>query len=133
MNTVHLFGNVGADPETRNTQSGDPVTNLSLATSRRVKKGDEWQDATEWHRLVCFGKRAEVLAEYVRKGSKLCVRGRLQTRKWEDREGVTRYTTEVVIEDFDFGGGPRQGEGKSYAEASGGFRDKAPADDEIPF
>lgn len=135
MNVVHLFGNLGKDPEVRYSAAGNPVANVSLATSHRVKDGDDWKDATEWHRLVFFGRRAEVIGEHCSKGSKLAVTGRLQTRKWQDKDGNDKYTTEIVVTDFDFGGGgePR----KTANERAGSHRD-APAgpefeDDDIPF
>jgi single-strand DNA-binding protein len=133
MNVVHLFGNLGKDPEVRYSQAGNAVATLSLATSHRVKNGDDWEDATEWHRLVCFGRRAEVLGEHATKGTKLAVTGRLQTRKWQDQSGNDRYTTEVVVQDFDFGGS--SGAGKPSKPNEGGFREPAPdfQDDDIPF
>lgn len=141
MNVVNLFGNLGKDPEVRYSAAGNAVANVSLATSHRVKEGDDWKDATEWHRLVFFGRRAEVIGEHCSKGSKLAVTGRLQTRKWQDQAGNDKYTTEIVVTDFDFGGGG--GDSRPKANSGGGFRN-APAapnesgapdfnDDDIPF
>lgn len=98
LNKVTLIGNLGADPEVRYMPAGGAVTNISLATTRRWKDRDsgERRDATEWHRIVFFNRLAEVVGEYLRKGSQVYVEGRLQTRKWQDKEGVDRYTTEIV-------------------------------------
>lgn len=118
VNKVILIGNVGRDPELRYTQNGTAVANFSLATTERVKAGDEWQDKTEWHNVVAWGRLAEVCGEYVRKGTPLYVEGRLQTRKWEDRNGNPRYQTEVVAQ---------------VIQLLGGKRAEAEADDDLPF
>ena len=98
VNKVILVGHLGRDPELRYAQSGTAVANATLATSERRKIDGEWQDHTEWHRLVFFGKTAETLARYCKKGKQLYVEGSLQTRSWEDREtGQKRYTTEVRV------------------------------------
>ncbi|MBW1714032.1 MAG: single-stranded DNA-binding protein, partial [Deltaproteobacteria bacterium] len=97
INKVILIGNLGADPEMRYTAGGTPVANFRLATSERFKDASgEWQERTEWHRVVFFGRTAEVCGEYLTKGRQVYVEGRLQTRSWEDKEGQTRYTTEIV-------------------------------------
>lgn len=93
LNRVILIGNVGKDPETRYTQNGTPVSTLSLATSTKNKSGEE---LTEWHRVIFFERLAEIVGEYVKKGHKLCVEGFLRTRKWTDKDGVDRYTTEIT-------------------------------------
>jgi single-strand DNA-binding protein len=99
INKVILIGNVGADPEVRFMPNGDAVCNITLATSDqwKDKQTGQPQEKTEWHRIVFFGRIAEVIGEYVRKGSKLYIEGRLQTREWE-KEGVKRYTTEIVVD-----------------------------------
>lgn len=101
VNRVTLLGNLGQDPEIRYNQSGGAIANLSLATS------DEWtdkqgqkQEKTEWHRVVVFGKLAEIVGEYLRKGSKVYFEGKLQTRKWQDQSGQDKYTTEIVVDGF---------------------------------
>ncbi len=97
MNKVVLVGNLGNDPQLRYTQNETAVANLSLATSERWKnKSGEQQDNTEWHRIVLFGNKAEFAKEYLRKGTLIAVDGKLRTRKWEDKDGNNRYTTEVV-------------------------------------
>ena len=99
VNKVILIGNLGRDPETRYTTGGDAVTNLRIATTETWKdKAGEKQEKTEWHRIVIFGKTAEVAGQYLRKGSQVYIEGRLQTRKWTDKEGQERYTTEIVAD-----------------------------------
>lgn len=102
INKVILIGNLGSDPEARHTAGGKAVTNLSLATSEswRDKNSGEQVTKTEWHRVVAFGKVAEIMGEYLRKGSKVYIEGSLQTRKWQDRDGNDRYTTEIVARDM---------------------------------
>jgi single-strand DNA-binding protein len=120
VNKVILIGNLGADPEIRYTQSGMAVANFRIATTDRFKDREgEWQERTEWHRIVFFGRTAEVCGEYLTKGKQVYVEGRLQTRSWEDKEGQTRYTTEIVGRDMkmlgqrgDAGGAARKGRGR---------------------
>src|SRR5207249_4439641 len=96
VNKVILVGNLGRDPETRYTTGGEAVTNISIATTDTWKdKSGEKQERTEWHRVAFFGKLAEIAGEYLKKGSQVYVEGRLQTRKWQDKEGQDKYTTEV--------------------------------------
>ncbi len=99
VNKVELIGYLGGDPELRYTANGQAVCNASLATNEPVKKGDEWDTRTEWHRLVIWGKKAEGFGKWYKKGSYIRIEGSLQTRKWEDKEGNTRYTTEVKVRD----------------------------------
>lgn len=97
VNKVILIGNLGADPKVSYTQSGTAVATLSVATNRRVKDRDgNFQDETEWHRVIVWDKSAEFCGNYLSKGSKVYVEGRLQTRKWKDQSGADRYTTEVI-------------------------------------
>ena len=102
INKVILIGNLGADPEVRQTAGGSAVTTLSVATSDqwRDKQTGEMQEKTEWHRVVAFQRLAEIMGEYLRKGSKVYVEGRLQTRKWQGQDGQDRYTTEIVANDM---------------------------------
>jgi len=103
LNKTMLIGRLGADPEIRHTQNGDPVANLSLATSEKWKdKSGESNEKTEWHRIVAFGKLAELCRDYLSKGRQVYVEGKLQTRKWEDKDGNDRYTTEVVAREVVF-------------------------------
>jgi len=153
INKVILIGNLGRDPETRYTQGGSAVTTFSLATSDqwRDRETNEQQERTEWHRVVCFARLGEIAGQYLRRGSKCYIEGRLQTRSWEDREGQTRYTTEVVARDMqmldsrgDSAGGyapPPRGGGaqersqpaRSAAPAADAADDLDDLDDDIPF
>ncbi|TKJ41671.1 single-stranded DNA-binding protein [candidate division LCP-89 bacterium B3_LCP] len=101
LNKVMLIGNLGRDPELKSTPSGQSVATFSMATNRRYKnKEGEWQDETQWHNIVAWGNRAETIATYLKKGSKIYVEGRLTHRSWEDQEGQKKYMTEVVLEYF---------------------------------
>lgn len=120
INKVILVGHVGRDPELRYTQSGTAVANFSLATNRRRKVNEQWEDETEWHRLVAWGRTAEVVNQYGGKGKQLYIEGRLQTRDWEDRDGNKRYTTEVVVEELKLLGGRGDAGGGGGFERSGG-------------
>ena len=99
LNQVQLIGNLGRDPEKRSLNSGDPVCNFSIATSEKWKDKNtgEQREQTEWHRVVVFGRLADVCSQYLRKGSQVFVQGKLTTRKWTDQSGVEKYTTEVVL------------------------------------
>jgi single-strand DNA-binding protein len=145
VNKVILVGNVGRDPELRYTQGGQPVASFSIATNERFKDKDgNWKDRTEWHRIVAWGRLAEVCGEYLRKGSQVYVEGRIQTRDWEDKEGNKRQTTEIVILSMQMLGRRGDGGGASMGGEGGGPRGSADepmpqgggaggADDEIPF
>ncbi len=119
VNKVILVGNLGRDPETRYLPSGDAVTNVTIATTEQWKdKGGEKQEATEWHRVAFFGRLAEVAGEYLKKGSQVYVEGRLQTRKWTDKEGQERFTTEIRADRMQMLGGRSGmgGGGGDYSE-----------------
>lgn len=112
LNKVIIIGNLGGDPELRFTQAGQAVCELRIATSESWKdKGGNRQEKTEWHRVVCWGKTAEVAAKHLAKGREVCIEGKLQTRSWDDKEGVKRYTTEIVCTNLVFVGG-RGGSGR---------------------
>jgi single-strand DNA-binding protein len=120
VNKVILIGNLGRDPETRYTTGGDAVTNLNIATSETWKdKAGEKQEKTEWHRVVLFGRQAEIAGEYLKKGRSVYIEGRLQTRKYTDKDGVEKYATEVVGDRMQLLGS-REGTGAGDAEFSGG-------------
>jgi single-strand DNA-binding protein len=124
VNKVILIGNLGRDPETRYMPDGGAITNISVATTDTWKdKQGEKQEKTEWHRVAFFGKLAEIAGEYLKKGSQVYVEGRLQTRKWQDKEGVDKYTTEVVADRMQMLGS-RQGMGGG----AGGAEREAPAE-----
>ena len=151
VNKVILVGNVGTDPETKYMPNGNAVTNLSLATSEtwKDKNTGQQQERTEWHRITFYQRLAEIVAEYVKKGSKLYVEGRLQTRSWE-QDGVKRYATDIIANEMQMldsrggsGDGGGMGGGNNYnqsaAPASAPQQAQAPAnvdggfDDDIPF
>jgi single-strand DNA-binding protein len=150
VNKVILVGNLGKDPEVRRMQSGDPVVNLSIATSEtwRDKASGERKEKTEWHRVVIFNKNlAEIAEKYLRKGAKVYVEGSLQTRKWSDKDGQEKYSTEIVLQNFrgeltmldskgeggGGGGGSRGSYGGGGSESPASFDRGSDMDDEIPF
>lgn len=111
VNKVILVGNLGQDPEIRYMQNGKAVANLSMATSETWKdQQGQQQEKTEWHRVIAFDKLAEIIGEYVKKGSKIYCEGRLQTRKWTDQQGVERYSTEIVISEMQMLDSKQQGQ-----------------------
>jgi len=126
VNKVIILGNLGRDPETRYTTGGDAVTNLNIATSEQWKdKSGEKQERTEWHRVVLFGRQAEIAGEYLKKGRSVYIEGRLQTRKYTDKDGVEKYSTEIVADRMQLIGGAREGGGEADFGApppSGGAR-----------
>lgn len=146
INKVILIGNLGRDPETRYMSSGDAVTNIALATTDVWKdKNGEKQEKTEWHRVTFYRKLAEIAGEYLKKGRSVYVEGRLETRKWTDKNGVDRYTTEIIATDmkmlgsrpgsgsFDSDGRDEQGSGPGQSapnRSNTGFDDM---EDDIPF
>jgi single-strand DNA-binding protein len=115
VNKAILLGNVGKDPEIRSTNGGTIVASFSLATAERQKDGQgNWQDKTEWHNLIAFNRTAEIIRDYVRKGSQLMVEGKIQTRTWDDREsGQKKYRTEILVNDLTLLGGGRGENGRS--------------------
>jgi single-strand DNA-binding protein len=147
LNKVMLIGNLGKDPEVRYTTSGTAVASFSIATSERFKnRSGEWEDKTEWHNVTLWGRLAEIAGEYLAKGKTVYIEGRLQTRKWQDRDGRDRYTTEIVADKMQMlggkgEGGGRQGSGKSSDEAGQAGQAGSPGyeepvfnpDDDIPF
>jgi single-strand DNA-binding protein len=121
VNKVILLGNLGRDPETRYTTGGDAVTNLNVATNEQWKdKNGEKQERTEWHRVVLFGRQAEVAGEYLKKGRSVYIEGRLQTRKYTDKDGVEKFSTEIVADRMQLVGGGREGSGGEVEFSSGG-------------
>jgi single-strand DNA-binding protein len=127
VNKVILVGNLGKDPETRYMPSGSAVTNLTLATSEswKDKQTGDQQERTEWHKIAMFGRLAEIAAEYLRKGSQVYIEGKLRTRKWQDKEGKDRWTTEIVADEMQMlgskgGGGASTGAGAMGAGAAAG-------------
>ena len=134
VNKVIIIGNLGKDPETRFMSNGDAVTNITVATTDtwKDKSGDK-QEKTEWHRVTFYRKLAEIVSEYLRKGSPIYIEGRLETRKWTDKEGIERYTTDIIANDIKMLGskpGAADSERTKTTTQTGGFDDM---DDDIPF
>lgn len=125
VNKAILVGNVGQDPDIRFTGEGNAVANLSLATSEKYKG----ETHTEWHKLVAFRKTAELIQQYVKKGTRLYIEGKIQTRKWEDKEGNNRYTTEIVVNNMQFLGGDSNVQETAKPEP----KKEETLDDDIPF
>ncbi len=136
VNKVILVGRLGADPEVRYTTGGTAVANLRIATSEewRDRNSGEKQSRTEWHRVVCFGRLGEICAEYLRKGKQVYIEGRIQTRSWDDKDGNTRYSTEVVAREMQMLGSPDR-EGKASYPDTGEPPDEPVTipEDDIPF
>ena len=147
VNKVILVGNLGKDPEVRYAPSGQAIANINIATTEswKDKNPGEKQEKTEWHRVVFFSRLAEIVGEYLKKGSQVYIEGRLQTRKWQDKEGKDRYTTEIVANEMQMLGS-RQGGGapsddynqdkshsKPKTEAAGAPAGNSDFDDDIPF
>ena len=108
VNLAIIVGNLGRDPEVRYMSSGDAVANITIATTESWKdKAGAKQEKTEWHRCVAYGKTAELMGEYLKKGSPVYIQGRIQTKKWTDKEGQERYTTEIVVDRMQFLGGAK--------------------------
>jgi single-strand DNA-binding protein len=128
INKVILIGHLGADPETRAMPSGMTVANMRLATTEswKDKQSGEQQERTEWHNVALFGRLGEIAAEYLRKGSQVYIEGRLRTRKWQDKEGRDRYTTEIVANEMQMLGGRGGGGGGGSAGAGAGASDPGP-------
>jgi single-strand DNA-binding protein len=151
VNKVLLLGNVGKDPEIRSTAGGMTIATFSLATADRQKdQQGNWQDKTEWHNLVAFGRTAEIVRDYVKKGTQLFIEGKIQTRSWDDKDsGQKKYRTEILVNDMSLlGGGPGRGEGAGsgggYSRSNTASFDRTPSsqpdyadqgitDDDIPF
>lgn len=128
INKVILIGNLGADPEMRYTQNSTAIANLSIATSEswKDKQTGEQREQTEWHRVVCYRRLAEIAGEYLKKGSKVYIEGKLQTRKWQGQDGQDRYTTEIVCNEMQMldgrsGGGGNYGGGQQQQASQGGY------------
>ncbi len=146
VNKAIIVGNLGNDPDMRNTQTGTQVANFSIATSENfTDSSGQKQERTEWHRIVAFGRLAEICGQYLHKGKQVYVEGRIQTRKWEDKSGQARYTTEIVANQMQMLG--RAGDGPSSVPAGAPSMDAAAAgggasgsgaamsqeDDDLPF
>jgi single-strand DNA-binding protein len=151
VNKVFLLGNVGKDPEFKTTQGGMPIATFGLATAERTKGADgQWTDKTEWHNIVCFQRTAEVVRDYVKKGSQIFVEGRITNRSWDDKtSGEKKYRTEILVNELTLlggKGGGSEGGGSSYSKpastsydqrqpvaATPDYGDSGITDDDIPF
>jgi len=146
VNKVFLLGNVGKDPEIRSTAGGMTIASFSLATADRKKEGTGWVDTTEWHNIVCFQRTAEVVRDYVKKGSQILVEGKITNRSWDDKEsGQKRYKTEILVNELTLLGGKSGGEGGGYSKSNTAsydqrtptsqpdYADTGITDDDIPF
>jgi single-strand DNA-binding protein len=153
VNKVILLGNVGKDPEIRSTQGGMQVAKFTLATTEGVKdQSGKWNDKTEWHSLVAFGRTAEIIRDYVKKGSQIYVEGKLSTSSWDDKEsGQKKYRTEILVNDLQLLGGRGEGAGSGSSERTSGsyatnsysrpaptapandYADQGITDEDIPF
>jgi len=145
VNKVFLLGNVGKDPEIRTTAGGMTIASFSLATADRAKVNNEWTDKTEWHNLVAFQRTAEIVRDYVKKGTQIFVEGKIQTRSWDDKEsGAKKYRTEILVNELSLlgsrgGGGEssgsheRSGSSKAAPAPSNDYADQGITDEDIPF
>jgi len=139
VNKVIVIGNLGQDPETRYMPSGSAVTNLRIATNEswKDKQTGEQKERTEWHSVAMFGKLAEIAAEYLRKGSQVYIEGKLRTRKWQDKQGNDRYTTEIVADEMQMLGGRAGGGAPAMSDPGTGSAPQRSSpddfDDDIPF
>lgn len=136
INKVIIVGTLGTDPEARQMPNGDAVTNISVATSESWvdKNSGNKQERTEWHKIVFFKKLAEIAAQYLKKGSQVYIEGQLRTRKWQDKDGQDRYTTEIIGDQMQMLGGKSEGQEKPQpANAQGSQKYPDPFDDDPPF
>ena len=141
VNKVILLGRVGADPEVKVMPSGNAVVNISIATNKKFKNKESgtYEEKTEWHRVVFFNKSAETIGQYVKKGQQLYIEGRLQTRKYQDKDGIEKYSTDIISDNFTFiGSKSDSGDSSQYNNQSQGSDDfkqssVAQHDDDVPF
>jgi single-strand DNA-binding protein len=141
LNRVQLIGNLGKDPEVKYTPQGTPIAKLTIATNERFKdKSGEWQERTEWHNVVLWQRQAEIAGEYLKKGSKIYIEGRLQTRSWDDKQtGQKKYMTEVVASDLillgarsEAGGGDASSSSRSASAGGNNFDQRVPEPEHAP-
>ena len=143
VNKVTIVGNLGRDPETRYMPSGDAMTNIAVATTDKWKDKatGEQKEANEWHRISCFGKLAEIAGQYLKKGSQVYVEGKLRTRKWTDKDGIEKYTTEIIADSMQMLGARMSGSGEESSGRSKPAESPSSSvasaldamDDDIPF
>ena len=134
VNKAILVGRLGTDPELRTTAGGTSVVNMRLATSDRRKEGDQWVDQTEWHNVTVWGRSADNVAKFCKKGKEVFVEGRIQTRKYQDKTGAERYSTEIVADNVRFLGSRADSDnGFQRSRPSSQMNGSSPSDEEIPF
>ena len=140
VNKVVLVGTLGANPESKSFPNGGSICNFSIATTEKwqSKQTGEWIEQTEWHRIVAWAKLAEICGEYLHKGSRVYIEGKLQTRKWQDQGGADRYTTEIIAREMKMltprGSGGEEYGGESYGQGGGSsYRGTPPIGDDVPF
>lgn len=127
VNKVILLGSLGSDPEVKTTRADEPIARMRVATNRRVQRDGRWEDETEWHTVVAFGKTVDFAEKYLKKGRQVYVLGRLQTSRWTDRVGVERMQTSIIVEELRALGKRAEDENPTRpAQASGGYADEAP-------
>lgn len=127
VNKVILIGALGADPDIKPTKSNEPMAKMRIATNRRVQRNGHWEDETEWHNVLAFGKTVDFAETYLKKGRQVYVLGRLQTSRWTDRVGVERMQTSIIVEELRALGKRAEDENQTRpAQASGGYADEAP-------
>ena len=132
VNKVILVGNVGKDPEIKVASTGNSIATFSLATTDRTKdQNGNWTDRTEWHNLVAFARTAEVVRDYVKRGSKLYIEGRIQTRSWDDKDGQKKYRTEVIVNDLVLLSGRGDGESGGSSRSGSSYDQRQPAHDDV--
>jgi single-strand DNA-binding protein len=133
-NLVILIGNLGSDPEVRYTGDGTPVASFSVATTEKWKgKDGQMKESTEWHKVNAWRRLAEICGEYLKKGSKVYIEGKIQTRKWQDQSGADRYTTEIVANEMKMLDGKGGGQRQDYAEPSTGYDAPPSTGEDVPF
>lgn len=134
LNKVMIIGNLGNDPEVRYTGDGTPVTSFSIATTEKWKgKDGQMKESTEWHKIQAWRRLAEICGEYLRKGSKVYIEGKIQTRKWQDQSGADRYTTEIVANEMKMLDG-KSGSGKQSGSSAGpGYMEPPSTGEDVPF
>jgi len=129
VNKVILVGNLGSDPEVKYTQNGTAVANFRMATTEKFKQNDEWVENTEWHRVVAWGRLGEICGEYLTKGARVYIEGKIQTRSWEDRDGNKKYTTEIIAREMKMLSPP----GNANRGPGSGHDEPPPMEDDVPF
>ena len=133
LNKVMIIGNLGRDPEVRYIEDGTPVASFSIATTEKWKGKDGLKESTEWHKVTAWRRLAEICGEYLKKGSKVYIEGKIQTRKWQDQSGADRYTTEIVANEMKMLDGKSGGGEQSGGSAGTGYMEPPSTGEDVPF